>query len=99
MDETKLELPVSGRNEDCAYPDRYTHIPPNRGMCTYTGLKHSHLYKLLGRGGRARDYVRVVTLREPRARHGKTLFHIGDMLRFLDLVAEEQGTGSKRRVS
>jgi hypothetical protein len=79
------------------YPNVYAPIPGNRDVCTHTGLKHAHLYKLLGDGGSARDYVRVVNLRNPKARHGKTLFHIGDMLRYLDHLAEEQGTGRNRR--
>lgn len=79
------------------YPNMYAPIPGNQALCKHTGLKHAHLYKLLGQGGSARDYVRVVNLRNPKARHGKTLFHIGDMLRYLDHLAEKQGTGKNRR--
>lgn len=96
METVKLDLSKEDESGTNEYPNRYAHIPPNRKVCPFTGLKHGHLYKLLGPGGRARDFVRVVTLKEPRARHGKTLFHLGDMLLFLDSIAEEQGTGSKR---
>jgi hypothetical protein len=66
-------------------------IPANGQSCPYTGLKHARLYKLLGENGAAREFVRVV--------NRKTLFHVGDMLRFLDNLALEQGTGSKRDLS
>lgn len=78
------------------YPNTYTPIPANGESCPHTGLKHAYLYKLLGADGAARDFVRVVNLRDPKARHGKTLFHVGDMLHFLDQVASEQGSGAKR---
>jgi hypothetical protein len=78
------------------YPNSYAPIPANGQSCPHTGLKHAHLYKLLGDKGSAREFVRVVNLRDPNARHGKTLFHVGDMLRFLDRIALEQGTGTNR---
>ena len=81
------------------YPNSYAPIPANGQLCPYTGLKHAHLYKLLGDGGSAREFVRVVSLRDPKARHGKTLFHVGDMLRFLNTLAHEQGTGMNRESS
>lgn len=81
------------------YPNSYAPIPANGQSCPHTGLKHAHLYKLLGNNGAAREFVRVVNLRDPKARHGKTLFHVGDMLRFLDSLALDQGTGSKRESS
>jgi hypothetical protein len=56
-------------------------------MFEATGLRHAHLAKLLRKGGLAAPHVRVVFLREPGARHGKTLFHVGDMLRWLDSLA------------
>jgi hypothetical protein len=74
----------------------YAPIPTNSQSRPHTGLKHAHLYKLLGNKGAAREFVRVVNLKDPKARHGKTLFHVGDMLRFLDGLALEQGTGRKR---
>lgn len=81
------------------YPNSYTTIPTNGRTCSHTGLKHAHLYKLLGDKGAAREFVRVVNLRDPKARHGKTLFHVGDMLRFLDRLAHGQGTGMNRESS
>ena len=68
------------------YPNRYTAIPVNGDICAVTGLKHSKLYTLLK--GEARGKVRVANLREGGAQRGKTLFHVGDMLRFLDTKAE-----------
>lgn len=78
------------------YPNTYAPIPVNGSSCVHTGLKHAHLYKLLGDEGSARNFVRVVSLKNPKARHGKTLFHIGDMLRYLDHLAEQQGAGKNR---
>lgn len=80
------------------YPNVYTAIPPNGVSCPYTGLKHAHLYKLLRNGGGADDFVRVVNIKNPKARHGKTLFNVGDMLRYLDHLAAKQGTGQRRNM-
>lgn len=94
---TRIDVEESATAE--AYPNSYAPIPANGQSCPHTGLKHAHLYKLLGENGAARKFVRVVNLRDPKARHGKTLFHVGDMLRFLDNLALEQGTGRKRDLS
>jgi hypothetical protein len=82
----QIENPEPPRS---AYPNCYAPVPPNRGgPCPHTGLKHCHLMKLLK--GPARKHVRTVYLREPGARHGKTVFHVGDALKFLDSQAEQQ---------
>lgn len=78
------------------YPDNWTEIPPNGRVCPFCGLKHARLYSLLGKSGIARRFVRVANLREPGATQGKTLFHVGDMLRFLDHLAMRQGAGQER---
>ena len=74
------------------YPNCYACLPPNRSgsVCPHTGLRHAHLAKLLKPGGQAAKHVRVVALREPGARRGKTLFHVGDMLQWLDGLASSQ---------
>lgn len=69
------------------YPERWTAVPPNGQVCDVTGLKHSKLYSLLD--GEARLKVRVACLRETGKTRGKRLFHVGDMLRFLDEKANE----------
>jgi hypothetical protein len=71
--------------------DRWSPIPPNGQSCQFTGLKHAKLYNLLGAAGLARKHVRVVNLRTPGAKRGQTLFNVGDMLRFLDALARDQG--------
>ena len=71
--------------------DRWSPIPPNGQSCQFTGLKHAKLYHLLGDGGLAKKHVRVVNLRTPGANRGQTLFHVGDMLRFLDAMSRKQG--------
>jgi len=70
--------------------DRWSPIPPNGRSCQFTGLKHAKLYNLLGPDGLARKHVRVVNLRTPGAKRGQTLFHVGDMLQFLDSLSREQ---------
>ena len=72
------------------YPNRYTPIPPNGKRCEFTGMKHAKLYDMLSVGGIARNKVRVANLRSPGTNRGQTLFHVGDMLRFLDELAAEQ---------
>ncbi len=71
--------------------DRWSPIPPNGRSCQFTGLKHAKLYQLLSAGGDVRKRVRVVNLRTPGAKRGQTLFHVGDMLQYLDELAREQG--------
>ncbi len=94
----RIELSPSGAEQELKseYPNIYAPVPANGRACPHTGLKHAHLYKLLRNGGGARDFVRVVNLMEPRARHGKTLFHVGDLLRYLDHLAAQQGAGKNR---
>jgi len=76
------------------YPNSYAALPPNvkGALCPHTGLRHAHLSKLLKPGGLAAAHVRVVMLRLPGARHGKTLYHVGDMLRWLNGLAVQQVT-------
>ncbi len=74
------------------YPNRYATIPPNGRRCQFTGLGHAKLYQILGPDGVARRRVRVANLRMPGAARGQTLFHVGDMLRFLDVLAQQSTT-------
>ena len=69
------------------YPNRYVTIPPNGKRCEWTGLGHAKLYHILSPSGIARSKVRVANLRTPGTKRGQTLFHVGDMLRFLDELA------------
>ena len=43
--------------------------------------------------------VRVVNLLTPGATRGQTLFHVGDMLQFLDEMAREQGESAAAEVT
>ena len=70
------------------YPNRYAKIPANGKRCEFTGLGHAKLYQVLGPDGVARGKVRVANVRMPGAARGQTLFHVGDMLRFLDDLAQ-----------
>ena len=85
-----IDLPETAKAVD--YPNRYTAIPVNGEVCGVTGLKHSKLYTLLSKGGEAHGKVRVANLRGAGANRGKTLFHVGDMLRFLDEKAHAAQT-------
>jgi hypothetical protein len=76
------------------YPNFYRAIPRNGEICPFSGLKHARLYKLLSEGGNARAHVRVVQLKEPGAAKGVTLFHVGDLMQFLDRLAAEQRSGT-----
>ena len=70
------------------FPDRWTPIPANGAKCEWTGLGHGRCYQLLN--GLARKHVRTASIREPGASRGTRLFHVGDMLRFLDALARKQ---------
>jgi hypothetical protein len=87
MKQITIELPdpqkQTAKPQD--YPDIYTAIPPNGKTCAHTGLKHAQLYKLLTGDGAAR-----------RASKGKTVFQVGDMLRYMDWIAKQQGSGKQR---
>ena len=79
--------------------DRWSPIPPNGQRCQFTGLKHAKLYHLLSGDGHVRKRVRGVNLRTPGATRGQTLFHVGDMLQFLDELAREQGESAAVEVT
>ena len=86
----RAAAPVVQTERAGRYPDRYTPIPPNGARCEFTGLKHAKLYHLLQAGGPVRKRVRVANLRRPGTTRGQTLFHVGDMLRYLDELAGKQ---------
>ncbi len=86
----RAAAPVVRTERTGRYPDRYTPIPPNGQRCEFTGLKRAKLYHLLQVGGPVRRKVRVANLRTPGTARGQTLFHVGDMLRYLDKLAGEQ---------
>ena len=87
-----LVIEEAEQNRQAEYPNCYTLIPPNGRRCDHTGLGHAKLYQILGQNGVARGHVRVANLRTPGATRGQTLFHVGDMLRFLDRLARESNT-------
>lgn len=101
MKQMLVEIPNQEPEADSVhdYPNCYAAIPVNGKICERTGLKHAQLYKVLTGSGAARPFVRVANLKLPGASKGKTLFHVGDMLRFLDHLADEQGAGTKRFVA
>jgi hypothetical protein len=88
---------ATDHNKTGEYPDIWCEIPPNGKTCPHTGLKHAKLYSLFTKGGLARPHVRVASLRNPGAKQGKTIFHLGDFLRFLDELAAQQGSGELRK--
>ena len=98
MSQFLIEMPEPNKlsADQQGYPNRYTPIPPNGRTCQHTGLRHAQLYKLLGENGSARPYVRVANLRQPGASKGKTVFHVGDLLKYLDRLAVEQGSGTQK---
>lgn len=74
------------------YPNRYAPIPPKGKRCEFTGLGHAKLYTVLSASRPVRKKVRVANLRTPGASRGQTLFHVGDMLRYLDELALQTPT-------
>jgi hypothetical protein len=93
---TKNVEVIVEQDKSSDYPNAYAAIPTNGKVCQYTGLRHAQMYSLLSAAGQARPFVRVVNLRQPGSRKGKTLFNVGDFLRFLDRLAGEQKSGSQR---
>lgn len=87
MQELSLASYTTKSEGDC-YPEIFRPIPPNGRRCEFTGLGHARLYQLLK--GQAKRHVKTVSLKEPGKTRGTRLFHVGDMLRFLDSLAEAQ---------
>ena len=100
MNDIKMQIPEEKQKalEANKYPNIYAAIPPNGAICPHTGLKHAQLYKLLSGNGPLRDHVRVAHLTLPGVARGKTLFNVGDFLRYLDGLAAKQGSGLKSGV-
>src|SRR5260370_37543836 len=80
--------PSEGYLRSHAHLDRYAQFPANGRRCEFTGLGHSRFYQLLD--GPAKDHVRVASLKEPGKKRGTRLFHVGDLLRYLDGLATKQ---------
>lgn len=85
------EQPESQKTNE--YPNFYAPIPANGKTCPHSGLKHAQMYRLLTGEGQLRQHVRVAHITLPGRARGKTLFHVGDLLRFLDTLAHNQGSG------
>jgi hypothetical protein len=49
------------------------------------------MYRLLD--GLAKPHVRTANLREPGRSRGKRLFHVGDLLNFLDSISTQRASG------
>lgn len=93
MCQRKLQDCSTGsRSGSDTFPDRYAPIPPNGKKCEFTGLGHARLYQLLN--GPAKAFVRVASLREPDAKRGTRLFHVGDLLNYFNRLAVEQAADS-----
>ncbi len=97
MKTKSLEMVIEEESSNSEFQNCYAAIPPNGKICPFSGLRHTHIYKMLADGGAVRPYVRVVNLREPGTTKGKTLFHVGDFMRYLDWNARQQGSGTKRK--
>jgi hypothetical protein len=79
---------MHGQKPASTSQDRYTPITPNGVTCPVTGLNHPRLFQLLA--GPARAHVRVVSLKQPGQIRAKRLFHVGDMLAYLNNLAASQ---------
>ncbi|MBA3963954.1 MAG: hypothetical protein H0X40_18940 [Chthoniobacterales bacterium] len=65
------------------YPDRWIKAPV-RGYCPDTGLTRAAFYQLAD-GGK----IKTACIRKPGAIRGNRLFHLGSVLAFLDVTAQE----------
>lgn len=69
--------------------NRYLPIPANGRCCPISGLGHATLWRLLN--GQARNSVRVASLRQPGQVRAKCLYHVGDLMAYLDGLASRRG--------
>lgn len=64
-------------------------IPPNGRRCPFSGLSHASMYRFLVYG-KARQFVRVASLRQPGQARAQTLYHVGDLVSYLSRLSEAQ---------
>jgi len=75
-------------NHDRGLFDRYLPAPSGSQRCPVSGFGRSTFYREVIQGA-GRDHVRVFDLRKPGQVRARKYYHAGDLLRWLDCVAEE----------
>ena len=70
-------------------PDAYTTLPTKGKRCPYTGRSAAWYYRRILKGD-ARKHIRCIHEREPGSSRGTWMVHIGDLLAWLNRVAETQ---------
>lgn len=68
--------------------ERYLPVPSGSKRCPVSGFSPATFRREV-LDGPGRDHVRIVSLRKPGKSRGQHLYHAGDLLRWLDRLAEE----------
>ena len=67
--------------------DRYLPAPKNGQHCPVSGMGHARFYtKVIN--GEGRNHVRIVDMKEPNQSRGTKFYHAGDLLSWLNSIAE-----------
>lgn len=61
--------------------------PLGRSRCPYTGVSHGTFYAILRMAG---NKIRTAKLAPPGAKRGSRLVHVGDLLGFIEQLAQTQ---------
>lgn len=70
-------------------PDAYLPVPPNDKTCPFSGRGHHWFYKTIINGP-ARKHIRLIHDIQPKGKRGTWMYHIGDLIDFLNGLAEAQ---------
>ena len=74
-------------------PDAWTTLPKKGKQCPYTGRSAAWYYRRILQG-EARKHIRTIHEREPGSNRGAWMIHIGDLLAYLNRLAEAQNEKS-----
>jgi len=71
--------------------NRYLPTPKNGNQCPISGMGHARFYaKVIN--GEGRKHVRIVDMKEPNQSRGTKFYHAGDLLCWLNSLAEQLNT-------
>lgn len=69
--------------------NRYAPVPANGKLCAVSGFGHARFYQKVINGP-GRQHVRLVDLRESGESRGTKFYHVGDMLAWMNSLADQQ---------
>ena len=89
MKQNSIDGSALSPTADASNLNRYLPAPKNGAVCPISGFGHSRFYQKVVNGA-GRKHVRIVDLREPGEARGTKFYHVGDLLGWLNSLAEKQ---------